>query len=323
MEFETPVLLIAFNRPDYAKRVLAVLQQVQPKQFFFFQDGAREMNEEDRVRCKEVRRVFEESVSWPCQTKCFVSDRNLGCGPGPAAAISWFFETVDHGIIIEDDTIPNMDFFYYAAELLDKYSDNLSIRAIGSMNIDTKRWGDGSYYFSRMNRNLCAWATWKRAWKDFDISMKTTSRLDLVRALKKYKCPLLERYYWCERLKEIKKDGCGGKSWDMQFFMSIWLNGGKGIIPNVNLSSNIGTVEDATHGMTAGNLIDSIPTEPILPLRHPSSTEVQLLADREFHFRYFEPNKVGWSGTKVIYYIINKSLKRLVGHKGPWIKKKQ
>ena len=47
----------------------------------------------------------------------------------------------------------------------------------------------------------------------------------------------------------------------MQFFMSIWLNHGKGIIPNVNLSSNIGTVDDATHRMSPGNIIDYLKSE--------------------------------------------------------------
>ena len=109
----------------------------------------------------------------------------------------------------------------------------------------------------------------------------------------------------------------------MQFFMSIWLNHGKGIIPNVNLSSNIGTVGEATHQMGAGNIIDNVPTSPIMPLVHTLDTNVQAEADRQFHFCYFEPQKATWGFSKTLYFLINKRIKRLVGHEGPWLKRKK
>lgn len=320
----TPILLISFNRPAHTKRVLEVVLSQDPPDLYVFQDGARPGNETDLEKCLEVRKVIKDLVELSPHTTvhCFFSEENLGCGPGPARAISWFFENVEQGIILEDDAVPHPDFFMYAEELLERFKDDSSVHAVGSMNVDTRKWGDGSYYFSMMNRNLCAWATWRRAWQCFDIEMKGVTRRRLARVLHYYKCGLLERSFWCDRLAEVHKDGCGGKSWDMQFFMSVWLNHGKGIIPNVNLSSNIGTVDDATHRMSPGNIIDNIPTQPILPLRHPSTGEIQYTADREFHFRYFERNKRNWSRLKTFQYTLNKWVKRFVGHQGPWIKKK-
>ena len=321
MNYSTPILIIAFNRPSCIKALFEVLHGLKPQSIFVFQDGKRANNSYDDVNCDEVRRLIEKMVTWPCRIESFFSEHNLGCGPGPATAISWFFKHVEQGIILEDDAIPNLDFFLYAEELLARYKNDDTIRAIGSMNVDTQPWGDGSYYFSMMNRNLCAWATWKRAWESFDINLKNVSRRDLRQALKQYNCGVLERTYWCDRLDEVHKNCCDGKSWDMQFFMSIWLNHGKGIIPNANLSSNIGTVGEATHAMDEGNLIDNVPTAPILPLAHPSSDAIQHDADRQFHFRYFEPNKKEWKKGQIIYYVINKTIKKLVGHQGPWIKR--
>lgn len=323
--FDTPILLIAFNRPEHTRQVLDAILQVHPKELYIFQDGARSDHASDNEKCSEVRRLVDEMTAGETGLTIYrlYSSKNLGCGPGPATALSWFFDHVDSGIILEDDAVPNEDFFTYACQLLERYKNDSSVRAIGSMNVDTRRWGDGSYYFSMMNRNLCAWATWKRAWNDFNLRMADVSRRDLCKALDYYKCGLLEKSYWCDRLDEIKKDGCDGKSWDMQFFMSIWLNRGKGIIPNVNLSSNIGTVGDATHAMSAGNLIDNVPTMPILPLVHPSTDLIQHEADNEFHFRYFESEKRGWKTGLIIYHLVNKYIKRLVGHQGPWIKRKK
>ena len=318
--FSTPILLITFNRPDHVFQVLSVIREIRPSVLYVFQDGPR--NENDNVNCSRVRSVLAYLNDWGGETHTFFSTINLGCGPGPAAAISWFFDHVEQGIILEDDAVPHPDFFQYASELLAKYKDDSSICAIGSMNVDTRRWGDGSYYYSMMNRNLCAWATWKRAWSSFDIQMRGVSRRHLSQMLRKYHCGLLEREYWCDRLDEVHKNGCEGKSWDMQFFMSIWLQHGKGIIPNVNLSSNIGTVGEATHSMAAGNLIDNVPTFPILPLKHPTNTTVQFEADRQFHFRYFEPKKKNWKWYQIAYYLVNKRIKKLVGHQGPWLRRK-
>ena len=318
--FKTPILLITFNRPDHVRRVLKEIRKQKPAQLFVSQDGAREGNENDRIKCQEVRAVVKELVDWPCELHTLYQEKNIGCGPGPAAGLTWFFEHVEAGLIFEDDAVPHPDFFEYAATLLEKYKDDTSIRAIGSMNIDTCKWGDGSYYFSMMNRNLCAWATWRRAWKDFDLYLRHIPWRKLDRALKQYGCTFYEREYWLDRLVEAQKNAQGGKSWDMQFFMSIWLHHGKGIIPNVNLSSNIGTVGEGTHLMGKGNMIDNIPTHPILPLKHPTSTNIQLEADREFHRRYFEsqPNSVMRFIAK-----LNKRIKRITGHQGSWVKKKK
>ena len=323
-DFRIPVLLITFNRPEHTRRVLETVIAANPQDLYVFQDGARKGNEKDIKRCLEVRHMIEKLTSGKDIRvhKCF-SDKNLGCGPGPMTALNWFFSQIEMGIILEDDAVPHQDFFPYAEELLLKYKDDESVCAIGSMNVDTQKWGDGSYYFSMMNRNLCAWATWKRSWQRFDLRLLNVSNNDLRKALRHYGCGLLEREYWSDRLEEIHKDGLGGTSWDIQFVMSIWLNQGKGIIPNVNLTSNIGTVGEATHVMRAGNLIDNIPTSSILPLVYPSSDEIQKEADREFHFRYFELSKSGWGIGKICYYLLNKRMKKVVGHQGPWLRKKR
>lgn len=315
---KTPILLITFNRPDYVRRVLESVRFYCPDHLFIFQDGPRLGNEEDTERCAEVRKMVQEMIDWPCEVETLYSQVNLGCGPGPASALSWFFENVEEGIVLEDDAVPHIDFFYYASELLEKYRYDNNVRAIGSMNVDTRKWGDGSYYFSMMNRNLCAWASWRRAWQAFDINMIDTSRCKLRKSLKYYHCGISERDYWCDRLDEVHKDGVHGSSWDMQFFMSIWINHGKGIIPNVNLSSNIGTVDDATHALKEGNIIDNVPTHPILPLVHPSSEEIQYKADKEFHFRYFQRGRQTWSKWMELKSSISRRLKKYQERGKPW-----
>lgn len=317
----TPILLVSFNRPEYVRRVLTVIREHAPRQLFVFQDGAREGNSEDIEQCARVRSVIQEMVDWNCELHTFYSDQNLGCGPGPAAAITWFFEQVDQGIILEDDAVPHPDFFQYASELLEEYKDDSSVYAIGSMKLGQKVYGDGSYFFSKMNHTLCAWATWKRAWQRYDYNLKDFSEQQLNDSLKMYGARLREREYWCERLKEIHKDCLANSSWDQQFWMSIWRYGGKGILPNTNLCTNIGFDSSATHTQSSSNPMANVPTDSILPLKHPSSTRIRKDADLDFQKFYFSPWAYGWKGFINLPFRLNKRLKKFLNHEGSWFKK--
>ena len=317
---KTPVLLITFNRPDHIYQVLQALRVYQPDSLYVFQDGPRDGNDSDALKCKEVRQMVEQMVDWSCDLERYYAKDNLGCGPGPASAISWFFDHVEEGIILEDDAVPHPDFFEFATELLERYRDDDEVMAIGSMQLKGKHYGDGSYYFSKMNHTLCAWATWRRAWCHFDIGLKDFSRHDLVRVLRRYGAKLREREYWCARLDEIHEDGLHNSSWDQQFWMSIWRRGGKGIIPNVNLCSNIGFCADATHTWNRRSPMASQQTYTILPLRHPTDCSIQRQADYDFQRAYFDPYNYGKIGRKNLPSRLNRRLKRLLHHNGPWLR---
>lgn len=318
----TPVLLITFNRPEHTRKVLAAIMAARPKDLYVFQDGAREGNETDLVNCPKVREVVQSLVGGT-ETKLhtFYSERNLGCGPGPAAAITWYFENVEQGIIIEDDAVAHPDFFVFASEMLQRYKDDESVYAIGSMRIDTKKYGDGSYYFSMMNRCLCAWASWRRAWKVFDYHLTGVTKEALNDTLKNYyHMNLRMREKWCERLDILHRDCDGGSSWDMQFFISIWMHHGRGVFPNATLSSNIGFDEFATHGNNASNVAANRELEGILPIIHPSSEKIVTKADKMHDRLYTQPYNYGWSGFKHFPYRINRRIKSYLGITGSWKK---
>lgn len=316
--FETPILLVTFNRPNHTREVWNVIKRKKPMHIYVFQDGARNDIPADVEKCAAVRAIFEEPFDWECDFKAFYSKENLGCGKGPATAISWFFENVEKGIIIEDDAVPADDFFLYAEELLDKYENSVDVRAIGSMKIDAEKYGNASYYFSMMNRNLCAWATWRRAWNDFDYYMSDVNMKQVKKAFSYYKSTKKEYNYWLERLKEIQKDRLNESSWDMQFLFSIWLNKGVGIMPNVNLSRNIGFDKEATHTTNSSDPASNIPTQRILPIVHTDTKKINRKADLTYHKLYFAPFDYGISGIKRVPNRVNKRIKNFFGKEGSW-----
>jgi len=130
--FETPILLIIFNRPGTTRLVFEVIRQQKPEYLYVAADGPRSGREDDIEKCKAAREIIK--VDWECELHTLYREQNLGCGRGPADAITWFFNNVEQGIILEDDSVPHPDFFKYCSELLEVYKDNDKIKVIGSAN---------------------------------------------------------------------------------------------------------------------------------------------------------------------------------------------
>lgn len=270
---ETPILLITFNRPDHVRRVLTEIRKQQPAKLYVCQDGARDGNESDRAKCQEVREVIKELVDWPCELHTLYQKQNLGCGPGPAAGITWFFENVEQGIIMEDDCLPHPDFFGYCEELLKRYKGDERVQFINS-TLYHDRWKcEGSYGFSHY-MVTGAWAAWKRTWNDFDLDMLGLN----AKAFRKQvymltKCKT-EADWWYFKVKEIQQDKEKKSYWDYQMQINLFLHEALTIHPKVNLISNIGFDAEGTHTMMNDGRGDR-QTFPILPLIHPKEIRVE------------------------------------------------
>ena len=238
--FNTPILLIIFKRKETALKVLETIRRVQPKKLYIAADGAR--NEEEKTKCIDTRESILKAVDWECSIKTLFQDKNLGCCDGVSAAITWFFENEEQGIILEDDIIAENSFFYFCEKLLNYYKDNEQIMHItGDSPLDRKV-GEASYYFATV-QHCWGWASWRRAWKYYDSTMKTISYRDTKKTLKKrYKDFNIRDYWqnWFYRTQDIN-------TWDYQWTYCIISKDGICINPSLNLTSNIGFGEDSTH----------------------------------------------------------------------------
>ena len=251
---DTPVLLIIFNRPALTRKVFESIRKVRPQSLYVAADGPRSGRADDQELCRRSRAVID-SVDWTCEVRKKYSAVNLGCGVGPASAITWFFDNVDQGIILEDDCLPNDTFFVFCREMLNYYKDDPRIMHVSGSNFQFgQTYGEGSYFFSAYP--LCTgWATWCRAWK-------------------LYKFDLIPEVYRSHQ-------------WDTQWVMTIEIHKGLAITPNANLVSNIGYGPDATH--TRGtSILANLPTSTLqFPLRHPASIEADKAADRYVRYTRF------------------------------------
>lgn len=269
----TPILLLTFNRPNHTRRVLTEILKQEPRDLYVCQDGPREGNENDRIKCQEVRDVINELISaYSKNNKYFklhtlYQPINLGCGSGPAAGISWFFENVEMGIVMEDDCLPHPDFFGYCEELLVRYKDEYQVQFINA-TLYHNRWScDASYGFSHY-MVTGAWAAWKRCWYGFDLDLRGLNAKALRRRVNTVTKDKTEADWWYFKALEIQRDTEKKSYWDYQMQINLFMHNALTIPPIVNLISNIGFDAEGTHTLSNDGLGERS-VFPILPLEHP------------------------------------------------------
>jgi hypothetical protein len=288
--FNTPVLFIIFNRPDTTQLVFDAIRRVKPKQFFVAADGPRRDRPEDKGKCEAARKIIGQ-VDWDCKIRTLLRDENLGCGRAESSAMTWFFENVEEGIILEDDCLPDQSFFYYAESLLKKYKNDERVMMISGNNFQggVKR-GGGDYYFSRLPHSW-GWATWRRVWKQYDFDVKDFPEFLKRKTIEKIFEKKEIQEFWLEKIEEVYTHRLD--TWDYQLFEAIWKNNGLCISPNVNLISNVGFGPDATHTLVGSSVVANVPSQSLLlPLAHPSKIAVDKDADDFDAVEYMRNTKI-------------------------------
>ena len=289
--FNVPILFIIFNRLETTKQVFEAIRNIQPSKLFIAADGARENIVGEFECCNEIREYVLKNIDWDCEVKTLFSPINLGCGLGPASAISWFFKQVEEGIILEDDCLPHPDFFVYCSELLEKYRNNRDIAVIGGDNFQEgiKR-GDASYYFSKYSYTW-GWASWRRSWQNYQFDLNAYDKFKMYYKIDSTFKTSNERIYWKFVFDSILNEP--GQAWDFQLWFHVWYNDMISIAPNVNLVKNIGFGIGATHTVDINSRQALIETKSILPIIHPISIKVDEVADYYYYSRYWnlQPEK--------------------------------
>jgi len=273
-----PVLLLIFNRPDLTAQVMGRIRQAEPPKLFVGADGPRAGHPKDAERCEEAREVATQ-VNWDCEVHTLFRDENLGCKQAVSSAITWFFEHVEAGIILEDDCVPHSAFFPYCAELLERYRNDERVMVVSGNNFQPDdRTYRASYYFSVYN-HCWGWATWRRAWKQYDGAVQQWPALRDTDWLKGWLDSEAAAEYWASIFARVHRGEVD--SWAYPWTYSCWVQHGLAALPAVNLVSNIGFGKQSTHTQNSEAKEASVPVRPLsFPLEHPNAIVRRYKADR-------------------------------------------
>lgn len=284
--FDTPILYLVFNRPDLVKTTFSQICKVKPKQLYIAADGPRYNVQGEQDKCQQCREFVLSQVDWDCEIYTLFRKENLGCKIAVSSAIDWFFSKVEMGIILEDDILPNQDFFFFTQDLLNRYRFEQNVQMISGLNVHVK-WKEDKqdYHFCRF-AGIWGWASWKRAWQTYDVNIEKWNLDNVKRSvLQNFPDDIKSgRRKMYDALYNNKID-----TWDLQWTFAKLLSGGINIVPSKNLIKNIGCNSSGTHinGYHPWATLDTFQLE--FPLRQPNVIRSDIEYDL-FHLSFEKSN---------------------------------
>lgn len=280
---ECPVLFLIFRQPEITRKVFEQIRAARPTQLFIAADGPRSDHPGDAEECEMTREVVSE-IDWECEVHTRFLPKNYGLKKAVSSALDWFFDSVDEGIILEYDCLPDPSFFEYCAVMLDRYRHDMRIFSISGSTIqtDTPR-GDGDYYYSRFT-GVWGWATWKRSWQlwrpvleDYD-TFRTQSIMDSIVTVDK------GRDFWLQSFDAVFS-GENTTTWAFCLVYAQIKQGGYCVVPNKNLINNIGFGTHATNAVDVGHPLAGMEVSAIESYTAPTFFVPNLDADNELSLR--------------------------------------
>ena len=234
MNINSPILYCCYNRPNNVKKSLHILRKIKAKNIYIVCDGPKKKSS-DYKNCTRVKDIINKTVF---RTKPILRFRkkNLGCKYSISDAINWFFKNEKSGIILEDDLIPSEDFFKFCDYGLKKYERNKRIGMISGTNYIGFKDTSNKYFFSK-HYIIWGWATWRNAWKKYDVEMKDWSKQKIKNRIKKQHTSQ-EYKFLNEKFGQLTNEY--KDTWDIQWYFTCVKNKWLTITPETNLVTNIG-----------------------------------------------------------------------------------
>lgn len=241
----TPVAIVFFNRIEPLKRLVARLADVRPPKVYLIADGARSdrLGEAEKVA---ACRAFMRTLPWPCKVEVNFASENLGCRKRVTSGLDWVFEHEERAIVLEDDCIPEVEFFPWVERMLKRYAKDERVLSVGGTNLRPQVCDPSVDCVFTKYAMIWGWATWRRAWRMNDGNLERFPMMCAEHGFKKWLGKWRAEWYWRYLLTHVKS------SWGYRWSFTHFAHQAFCVVPPVNLVTNIGMTDvNATH--TRGN----------------------------------------------------------------------
>lgn len=288
-QFSVPIVIFLFKRYDTVIRILNRIKEINPQKLYLIADGPR--NEEEKKLVDNCRKVVEENITWDCEVIRNYADVNKGIYDRIGKGAKWVFERERTAIFLEDDNLPELTFFDYCRELLEKYQDDKRILWINGTNYLTEYLPkDGSSYMFTRQLLPCGWASWSDKFienYDGELSLFADDYYKQQLEDTYHNRALYRQQFHSIATTRYKIEHNKPVSWDFQMAFSVRINSMYGISPCRNQIKNIGVDLHSEHGGSSFRNVmtrrfcgmDSKPLD--LPLKHPKA----VIPDSEYEHK--------------------------------------
>lgn len=246
---DTPVVVIAYNRPDKVRRLISRLEELKPENIIFAVDGPKPGKPSDIAKVAEVQTLVN-NFTWTDNVETRFRPTNLGLRAAVTDVVSHAVSVHGQAIIMEEDTLPGKNWFPYAEEMLSRFRSESSIEHISGYNLVPDKFQTLNGRGSRLSRypESIAWATWDRAWDKFDGSLDwalNASTSELAKIVGSRAGALR----WKQNFADAEANRIS--TWAYRWIASMWSRNSYVLSPNQNLVTYAGYDEGTNSLMKA------------------------------------------------------------------------
>lgn len=230
-------LIIGYSRPAGILNLIKSLTLNGVTRIYISIDGPK--NARDIKNQQIIQKVISDYYNdKSVQIKVLKQEINLGIAVSVIGAIDWFFSQEDYGLILEDDLLISPDFLNYANICLEKYSNIPNVWMISGSQLLSGLSSKSETIWVNYPM-IWGWATWANKWKEMRSSLIEDKNTTFSQSLN------YRNLYWKVGAKRV----LSGKvdTWDTPLAFEFKVQNKFCILPPLNLVSNIGFDELATH----------------------------------------------------------------------------
>ena len=202
------------------------------RDLFIFSDGAKTTADEPKV--EQVRQLIKETSGFK-SVKVINSKENLGLANSIIKGVTQLVNEYGKVIVFEDDLLSSPHTLQYFNDALARYANEEKVMHIGAYMFELADKKLPETFFYRIATSW-GWATWKRAWNDFEPDIdKLITQFDKQK-INKFSIDGTMNFW--KQMLEFKSGK--NNSWAIRWYASIFLKGGLALHPSHSLVHNIG-----------------------------------------------------------------------------------
>jgi hypothetical protein len=216
---------------------MGAVVSAKPPKVIVFLDAPR--NQAEAAVTQDIQ-LFLEKCSHLVNLELFTRTENLGVDANVLSGLDQVFRTHKSAIVLEDDCIPNQDFFEFCDKVL-RAGPVPQIGVVSGTNLAEVSASDGPYWISA-HPITWGWGTWAKVWNEFRAFKRPSKIASLVNA--SHAIPGLFQKALMFNLI-LKRDVL--KAWDIEFYQFLHARRLLTLMPKQNLVLQAGFDEVAVH----------------------------------------------------------------------------
>lgn len=239
-----PIAIFAYNRPEHLRRTLQRLSQCleyPSSPVTIFCDGARSAEQADAVM---ATRAVARELGGP-NARVIEPGTNRGLAASIISGVSDLCREYGRVIVLEDDLLVHEQFLHFMNGALSAWADAPEVMQVSGFMYRIPEFASRAEAFFLPLVETQGWATWGRAWSQFDPSCTGWEQITADQALRT-RFDADDSYPFSDLLRwqmEGKLD-----TWGVRWYWSVFQRGGMTLFPPQSLVEQTGSDGSGTHG---------------------------------------------------------------------------